>query len=207
MRRRLDRWAGGTLHTADMLTASEFKRGGRIELEGDPYLVLDLHIQSPSARGASTLVKAKVRNLRTGNVFERTFKAGDKVTEAQLEQRPVQYLYADADGHHFMDSESYEQFALSTEVLGDDAGYLIEGLAGLRSVVFNGTVMSIELPQSVVLRVVDTDPPLKGATAQAQTKPATLETGLIIQVPAYLESGESVQVDTREARFIARAKS
>ena len=190
-----------------MLTASEFKRGGRIELEGDPYVIMDLHVQSPSARGASTLVKAKVRNLRTGNVFDRTFKASDKVNEAQVELRPVQYLYADPDGHHFMDASSYEQFALGAEALGDDAGYLIEGLAGIRSLVFNGTVMSIELPQSVVLRVRETDPPMKGATAQAQTKPATLETGMVIQVPAYLETGDAVQVDTREARFIARAKA
>lgn len=190
-----------------MLTANEFKRGLRIEIDGDPYLVMGVHLQSPSARGASTLVKAKVRNLRTGNVFDRTFKASDKVTEAQLELRAVQYLYADGDGHHFMDAESYEQFALSAETLGDDAGYLIEGLAGIRSVVFKGSVMNIELPQSVVLKIRDTDPAVKGATAQAQTKPATLETGLVIQVPAYLESGDAVQVDSSEGRFMARVKS
>jgi elongation factor P len=190
-----------------MLNASEFKRGGRIDLDGDPYVIMDVHFQSPSARGASTLVKAKVRNLRTGNVFDRTFKASDKVAEAQLELRAVQYLYADDDGYHFMDSESFEQFALRADTLGDDAGYLIEGLSGIRSVVFNDTVMNIELPQSVVLRIRDTDPPFKGASAQAQTKPATLETGLVIQVPAYLEPGDAVQVDTREARVIARAKS
>ena len=190
-----------------MLTANEFKRGLRIDIDGDPYVVMDVHMQSPSARGASTLVKAKVRNLRSGNVFDRTFKASDKVTEAQLELRPVQFLYADDDGYHFMDAESYEQFALSPEALGDDAGYLIEGLAGIRSVVFKGSVMNIQLPQSVVLRIRDTDPAVKGATAQAQTKPATLETGLVIQVPAYLESGDAVQVDTSEGRFMARVKS
>ena len=190
-----------------MLTANEFKRGLRIEIDGDPYVVMDVHSQSPSARGASTLIKAKVRNLRSGNVFDRTFKASDKVTEAQLELRPVQFLYADDDGYHFMDADSYDQFALSAAALGDDAGYLIEGLAGIRSVVFKGSVMNIQLPQSVVLKIRDTDPPVKGATAQAQTKPATLETGLVIQVPAYLESGEAVQVDTSEGRFMARVKS
>lgn len=189
-----------------MLTAGEFKRGMRVELEGDPYVVTDVHFQSPSARGASTLVKARVRNLRTGNVFDRTFKTADKVAEAQIELRPVQYLYADDDGCHFMDGESYEQFTLTRDALGEDAGYLIEGLAGIRSVLFNGTVMSIELPQSVVLRIQLTDPPIKGATAQAQTKPATLETGLVIQVPSYLESGDAVQVDTREARFVGRVR-
>ncbi len=190
-----------------MLTANELKRSLRIELDGDPYVVMDLHVQTPSARGAATLVRAKVRNLRTGNVFDRTFKASDKLQEAQVELRPVQYLYNDGDGYHFMDTASYEQFSLSADALGDDAGYLVEGLGGIRSVVFKGTVLNVALPQSVVLKIRDTDPVVKGATAQAQTKPATLETGKVIQVPAYLEPGEAVQVDTSEGRFMGRAKS
>ena len=189
-----------------MLTASELKRGGRIEIDGDPYAILDVRFQSPSARGAATLVKVKVRNLRTGNVFDRTFKASDKVEEPQLELRPVQYLYSDGEAYHFMDTGSYEQFALTAADLGDEAHYLLEGLGGIRSIVFNGRVMSIELPQTVVLRIRETDPAMKGATAQAQTKPATLETGLVIQVPAYLETGEAIQVDTRDGHFAGRAK-
>src|SRR5215470_15736912 len=101
-----------------MPNASELRRGGRVELEGEPYVVLDVHFQSPSARGAATLVKTRVRNLRTGNVFERTFKAQDRVVEPQVELRGVQYLYVDGAGHHFMDAESYEQFSLSVEDLG-----------------------------------------------------------------------------------------
>jgi elongation factor P len=190
-----------------MLTASDFKRGLRVQIDGDPYLVLDVHFQSPSARGASTLVKAKIRNLRTGNVFDRTFRAADKVEEPQLEMRPVQFLYAEGDTYHFMDTESYDQFTLEAGELGDVAAYLLDGLGGLRSVRFNDRVISIELPQTVVMRIAQTDPALKGATAQAQTKAATLETGLVIQVPSYLESDELIQVDTREGRFIGRAKS
>lgn len=189
-----------------MPNASELRRGGRVELDGEPYVVLDVHFQSPSARGAATLVKTKVRNLRTGNVFDRTFKAQDRVVEPQVELRPVQFLYSDDDGCHFMDSESYDQFSLAADEVGDAAGYLKEGLGGIRSVLYNGRVISIELPHTLVLRVTHTDPAIRGATAQAQTKPATLETGLVIQVPSYLESGELVQVDTREARFISRAK-
>ena len=189
-----------------MATASELRRGGRVELDGEPYTVLDVHFQSPSARGAATLVKTRVRNLRTGNVFDRTFKAQDRIVEPQVELRAVQYLYTDDGGYHFMDAESYEQFALSADDLGDVASYLIEGLGGIRSVVYNDRVISIELPTTIALRVAQTDPAIKGATAQAQTKPATLETGLVIQVPAYLESGELVQVDTRDARFVGRAK-
>ena len=189
-----------------MINASDFKRGLRIQVDGDPFVILDVKVQSPSARGASTLVKTKARNLRSGQMLDRTFKASDKVDEPQLEMRPVQYLYTDGNAFTFMDTNSYEQFSLTREELGDDALYLVEGLEGIRSVVFNDKVISIEIPQTVVMTVVETDPPLKGATAQAQTKPAKLQTGLVIQVPSYLESGEAIQVDTRDARFISRAK-
>lgn len=188
------------------MTASDLKRGLRIELDGDPYVVLDVHFQSPSARGASTLVKARVRNLRTGNVFDRTFRASDAVGEPQLELRSVQFLYADDEGYHFMDSESYDQFTLGADDLDQARFYLLDGMSGIRSVVFNDKVINVELPQSVILQIRQTDPAIKGATAQAQTKPATLETGLTVQVPAYLESGDFVQIDTRDGRFISRVK-
>lgn len=189
-----------------MLTTGDLKRGLRILIEGDPYQVLDVHVQSPSARGASSISKVKVRNLRTGNVFDKSFRGGDKLDEPNLELRSVQFLYSDGADYHFMDVESYDQFSLSGDELGDSTGYLKEGLEGLRSVVFNDQVISVDLPMTVTLQVTDTAPAIKGATAQAQTKPATLETGLEIQVPAYLESGELVQIDTRDARFISRAK-
>lgn len=188
------------------MTASDFKRGLRIELDGDPYTILDVHFQSPSARGASTLVKARVRNLRTGNVFEKTFRMSDTVAEPQLELRQVQFLYADGDGYHFMDNASYEQFTLSADDLGEARFYLLEGLGGIRSVVFNDRVINVELPASVNLRIDHTEPGIKGASAQAQTKPATLETGLVIQVPSYLETGEVIQIDTRDGHFIGRAR-
>ena len=190
-----------------MITTGDLKRGLRILIDGDPYTVLDVHVQSPSARGASSLSKVKVRNLRTGNVFDKTYRGGDKLDEPNLEFRSVQFLYSDGNEFHIMDVESYEQFAITGGDLGDSAGYLKEGLEGLRSVVLNDQVISIDLPNTVVLEVSDTAPAMKGATAQAQTKTATLETGLEIQVPAYLESGELVQVDTRDARFISRAKA
>lgn len=189
-----------------MISTSDFKRHLRVQIDGEPYVILDVHVQSPSARGASSLSKIRVRNLRTGQVFDKTFRGGDKVEEPNVELRPVQFLYRDGERFHFMDAGSYEQFALGVGDLGDLAGYLKDGMSGIRSVVFNDQVISIELPNTVVLQVVDTAPAVKGATAQAQTKPATLETGLVVQVPSYLETGEMVQIDTREARFIARAK-
>jgi elongation factor P len=189
-----------------VLSTGDFKRGLRILVDGDPYVILDVFVQTPSARGASSLTKVKVRNLRTGQVFDRTFRGGDRVEEPNVQLRPVQFLYRDADGFHFMDSQSYDQFALRAEELEEAAGYLTEGLAGIRSVVFDERVLSVELPNMVVLKVVDTAPALKGATASAQTKPATLETGLVVQVPAYVESAELVQVDTRDGRFVKRAQ-
>jgi elongation factor P len=189
-----------------VISTGDFKRGLRVLIDGDPFTILDVHVQSPSARGASSLSKIRVRNLRTGQVLDKTFRGGDKIEEPNVELRPVQFLYADDDGLNFMDSQSYEQFTLTRDEVGDVAGYLREGLDGIRSVVFNDKVISVDLPLTVVLRVTETAPALKGATAQAQTKPATLETGLIIQVPSYLESDELVIVDTREARFVSRAK-
>jgi len=189
-----------------VLSTGDFKRGLRILVDGDPYVILDVFVQTPSARGASSLTKVKVRNLRTGQVFDRTFRGGDRVEEPNLELRPVQFLYRDAEGLHFMDTQSSDQFSLAPDEVGDAAGYLTEGLGGIRSVVFNERVISIDLPNTVALRVLDTAPAIKGATASAQTKPATLETGLVIQVPAYLETGETVQVDTRDGRFVSRAK-
>jgi elongation factor P len=189
-----------------MIATGDFKRGVRILIDGDPYVILDVFVQTPSARGASSLTKVKVRNLRTGQVLDKTFRGGDRVDEPNLELRPVQFLYRDAEGFHFMDAQSYDQFSLSPDETGDLAGYLREGLEGIRSVVFNERVISIDLPNQVSIRVVDTAPPMKGATAAAQTKPATLETGLVIQVPSYLESDEVVLVDTRDGRFVSRAK-
>ena len=189
-----------------MIALGDLKRGMRVEIEGDPFLILDIHVQTPSARGASSLTKLKLRNIRSGQVLDKTFRGGDKLEEPNLELRSVQFLYGDGDRFHFMDTQSYDQFSLGREDLGDVADYLKDGMENLRSVVFNGEVISIDLPATVVLKVVETGPSMKGATAQAQTKPATLETGKVIQVPSYLESGELVQVDTRDGHFVGRAR-
>ena len=190
-----------------MISTGDFKRGVRILIEGDPYVILDVFVQTPSARGASSLTKVKVRNLRTGQVFDRTFRGGDKVDEANLELRPVQFLYKDADGFHFMDTQSYDQFSLSANDVGDMAGYLREGLEGIRSVVFDERVLSIDLPNTVALRIVDTSPPMKAATATAQLKPATLETGLVVQVPNFIDVGDVIRIDTETAAYVSRAKA
>jgi len=188
-----------------VIEATEIKRGAILDLDGAPWEVVEVAVQTPSARGASLLVKIKARNLRTGQTLARTLRGNETVPTADCEKRSVQFLYRQDEEFVFMDQASFDQFALSAEVLGNATGYLTDGLE-LRSLLYNGQVLTVELPVTVELRVIDTAPPLKGATAQAQLKPARLETGIEILVPPYLESGERVKVDTRDGRFVERAK-
>jgi len=187
------------------IQATAVRRGTVLDLEGAPWAVLEVAQQTPSARGASLLVKLRLRNLLTGQVQARTLRGGDTVAEADCERRTVQYLYRHAATHVLMDLDSYEQLELDGEVVGDAAGYLVEGLE-VRALFYNGRPVAVELPITVELRVAATEPALKGATAAAQLKPATLETGLVIQVPPYIAAGDRVRVDTREARFVERVK-
>lgn len=188
-----------------MIQATDLKRGDIVDMDGAPWLVLELNSQTPSARGASLLVKARLRNLASGQVLAKTLRGGDSVDRADCERRPIQFLYRQDPDWVFMDTETYDQLTLPAELLGDAAGYLTDGLE-LRSLLYNGRVLAVELPTTVDLEVVDTAPALKGATAQAQLKPARLETGLEILVPPYLTTGERVRVDTRDGRFVERVK-
>jgi len=186
------------------MTSNDLKRGQVIQLDNAPCLVLDVTSQSPSARGGSTLIKTKYRNLLTGQVLEKAFKGGERVDAADFEKRKGQFLYADGDNGVFMDMENYEQYELGDEIYGPIKGYLLDGTEVVMGV-FEGMVVSVEPPMTVELVVSETEPVIKNATAQAQSKEATLETGLRIQVPAYLETGEKVKIDTREGRFVSRA--
>ena len=186
------------------MTSNDLKRGQVILLDGAPCLVLDTSSQSPSARGGSTLIKTKYRNLLTGQVLEKAFKAGDRVDAADFEKRKGQFLYADGESGVFMDLESYEQYELGDEMYGPVKGFLLDGTEVILGV-FEGQVVSVEPPMTVELLVSETAPAIKNATAQAQTKEAILETGLRLQVPAYLEADERIKVDTRDGRFVSRA--
>ncbi len=187
-----------------MILANDLKRGMVIQLDQSPCLVLDVSFQSPSARGGSTLVKTKYRNLLTGQVLEKPFKAGDRVDEADFERRKGQFLYPAADGGVFMDMENYEQYELGADLFDPIRGYLLEGMEVTMGL-FQGQVVSVDPPMSVELEVTETAPSIKNATATAQTKEAVLETGLRLQVPGYLEAGEKIKVDTRDGRFVSRA--
>jgi len=189
-----------------MINVTELKRGDVLEIDGDPWQVSEVASQTPSARGASMLVKAKLRNLRSGQSLARTWRGGEMVTTAEVEKRAVQFLYRQGGENVFMDLASYDQVVLSDEVLDVAAGYLTENLE-LKTVLFNDRAITVELPPVVELTVVDTTPAIKGSTAQAQLKRARVETGIEVLVPAYLESGERIRIDTRDGRFVARVKA
>jgi elongation factor P len=187
-----------------MLTTSDFKRGLIIALDGAPCLILDVHFQSPSARGANTMVKTRYRNLLTGQVFDKTFRSGDKVDEADFERHKGQYLYRDGDNGIFMDMENYEQFEYGGELFATIAPFLLDGTEVTLGL-FEGRLVSVDPPMTVELTIAETAPLIRHATATAQNKEALLETGLKLQVPPYLETGEKIKVDTRDGRFISRA--
>lgn len=187
-----------------MYTTNDFKKGLIFQMDNAPCLILDVTFQSPSARGANTMVKTKYRNLLTTQVLEKTFRSGDKVDEADFERRKGQYLYADGDRGIFMDLESYEQFEQEADPFSLISPYLLES-AEVTLGLFQGRLVSVDLPMTVELTVAETTPVLKNATATAQTKEAILETGLKLQVPPYLETGEKIKVDTRDGRFVSRA--
>jgi elongation factor P len=187
-----------------MISTSDFKRGLVIQVDGAPCLIIDVTVQSPTARGANTMVKTKYRNLLTGQVLEKTFRSGDKLDEADFERHKGQFLYADLDRGIFMDLETYEQFELEAEGFALIASYLMDGAEVVLGL-FQGRMISVDPPQVVELTVTETMPVMKNSTATAQTKEAVLETGLKLQVPPYLETGDRIKVDTRDGRFVSRA--
>ena len=184
-----------------MISTSELKKGITIELEGRLYSILDWqHIKM--GRG-SAQVRLKLRDIRGGHTIERTFQAGEKFVRARLDRRSVQFLYSDGDLYYFMDSESFEQSMLSSDLLGDVLNYLKEGMS-LEILSCEGEPISVEMPNSVGLEVVETGPSFKGDTATAGNKPARLETGITIQVPLFVNTGDVVRVDTRTGEYLER---
>ncbi len=194
-----------------MLSTSDFKKGVRIEYEGSPWLIVSSNTQSPSARGAATLVKVRLRNILTGQISDKTFKSGEKFGEPDIETRPAQYLYsapgADGEVYTFMDSESYEQFELDADSLGDQTLWLIENL-DVRAVLYNAKVVGIELPQFVEMELTEVEPGTRGDTASGGASTfAYTSTGAKLSVPLYIKSGDIVRVDTTTGTFKDRVSS
>ena len=188
-----------------MIKACDIKRSTVVSFDGIPHIVEDLQVQTPSARGGATLYKVRFRNVKTRQKLDQTFKGDDPLKETDLDRQEIQYLFSDSAGLTFMNLADYSQFTIPAEELEDERRFLIDGLEGIMALISDGRVLGIELPPTVELEVVATDPGMRGASATARTKPATLSTGHVIRVPEYLEKGEMVRVDTRTGEFLGRA--
>jgi elongation factor P len=192
---------------ASLIEAIDIKRKTFFEFEGAPYNCLEVEVSKPTARGGQTLVRVKMRNLLTRAVFDRTFKAGEKFAEPDLEMVTASFLYSDSDGYHLMDQESYETLTLSSDLVGDDRLLLVDNLV-VQVQKYNGRPISLQFPPHVELTVTHTEPGVKGDTASGGvTKAATLETGLEIRVPLFIKEGEKVKVHTETREFSGRAQS
>ncbi|HXF50850.1 MAG TPA: elongation factor P [Dehalococcoidia bacterium] len=184
-----------------MISTGELRKGLTLEIDGVVYQVLDYqHIKM--GRG-SAQVRLRLRDVRAGHTVEKTFQAGEKFTRARVERHPMQYLYNDGELWHFMNTETYDQIALNRQQVGDAANYLTEN-ALCEVVTYEDEPIGVELPTSVELTVVETEPWVKGDTAQGGTKPAKLETGLVVNVPLFVNTGDKVKVDTRTGEYLTR---
>ena len=183
-----------------MISSKELRKGITIELEGKLYQVIDYqHVKMKR----TALARLKLRDIRAGHTIERTFSSAEKFTRARLDFRGMQYLYNDGDLYYFMDEENFEQIPINASQLGDTTNYLKEGMS-LQVSSYKGKLIGVELPITVELEVADTGPGFKGDTATAGTKPATLETGITIQVPLFINKGDIIKVDTRDGSYLER---
>ena len=190
---------------AALIDAINVKRRTLFEFENTPFQCLDAEVSTPTARGGQTLVRLKVRNLLTSAVFEKTFKAGDKFQEPDLQLIPASYLYSDGEGSHFLDQESFETLTLAADIVGTNLGLLLEGTM-LELHKYRGNPIGLQLPMYVELDVAYTEPGVRGDTSSGSvTKLAKLETGLEIRVPLYIKQGEKVKVSTEDREFAGRA--
>ncbi len=185
-----------------MATTADFRTGLVLEIDGQLFQLVYFQHVKPGKGGA--FVRSKLKNIRTGAVLDRTWTAGERVNEVRLERRPVQYSYHDGHLYHFMDMETFDDIPINDEVIGDDQlKYLKEGME-CSGLVHDGTVILVELPFFLELRVVETDPGVRGDTAQGGTKPAKLETGAVVQVPLFIEQGQMIRVDRRDNKYLER---
>jgi elongation factor P len=187
-----------------MIDTTDMKKGLKLELEGKPYVVLKSEFTNPGKGSAFVIVR--IKNLETGQVMERTFKSGvsTNATVPDLEEKQVEYMYADTEGFNFMDQSNFETIHLTTEQVGDDRYYLQEG-AKLAVLYYKSRPINIELPNFIVLKVTETDPGLKGDTAAGALKKAVMETGLQVRVPLFIKEGEMLKIDTRTGEYMERA--
>jgi elongation factor P len=186
-----------------MYTVADLRKGLKIILDGDPYVVIAFDFAKPGKGQA--LYRTKMRNMINGTILDRTYRSGETFDPAQLEERTMQYLYKEDNGYHFMDNRNYEQIVISEEALGDAKNYLIDNIEA-DVLLFNEKAIGVNIPNFVNLRVVKTDPWAKGDTSGSDSKPATVETGYVLRVPPFIEEGELITIDTRTGEYSTRVK-
>jgi elongation factor P len=183
---------------------NDIRKGLKIQIDGEPYVVVDFQFVKPGKGNAFT--RTRIKSLITGQVLDKTYKSGEKLQEAPMDQREMQFLYKDESGFHFMDQASYEQFAIPAKVVEEEARFIKENLI-INVLLFNERPVSVSLPNFVELEVTETDPGIRGDTATGGKKPATLETGAVINVPLFIERGEVLKIDTRSGEYVERVKN
>lgn len=187
-----------------MYGTNQFRNGLKIELDKEPFVIVEFQHVKPGKGGA--FVRTKLKSLLSGNVLERTFRSGEKVGKPELEEKEMQYLYNSEEQYHFMDTETYEQMFLSEDQLSSSKNYLQENIV-VKILFYNGNPIGVDVPIFVNLRIAETDPGVRGDTASGGTKPATLETGAVVQVPLFLNIDDVVKVDTRTGDYIERVST
>ncbi|NLO89637.1 MAG: elongation factor P [Clostridia bacterium] len=187
-----------------MISTNDFRTGLTIELDGQVYSVVEFMHVKPGK--GSAFVRSKLKNIETGATIEKTFRAGEKVPRAHLDKRKMQYLYSDGEALYFMDEETFDQMSLSVEQLGDAVNFLKENMV-IDVLMYKGRTIGVDLPNFVELKVVETEPGIKGDTATGATKGATLETGAKVQVPLFIEAGDVIRVDTRTGEYMERVSN
>jgi elongation factor P len=185
--------------------ANELKQGTAIEINGEPYVVKHIDVRNPTSRGATTLYKVRFTHMKTKQKLDETYKSDEMLKAADCSRCNVQYSYQDGDTYYFMNTETYEQYSLSADDLEGQTEYLSDGLEGIIMLLMDDAALGIQLPTTITLQIVETPPAMKGASATNRTKPAKLTTGLEIQVPEYIESGEMVKINTETGKYSSRA--
>ena len=187
------------------MKASDLKSGAVVSIDGAIYVTKEVTVKTPSSRGANTLYKVSFRNVVTKQKLDLSYRGEDTVQEVEFARRPAQLIFRDNDSCTFMDNESYEQHSLANALIEEELPYLLDGMEGIQLLVSGDTALVIALPGTVEMEIVDCAPAMKGSSATARSKPATLSTGLVLQVPEYLAQGERIRINTQTGKFTSRA--
>lgn len=188
-----------------MPRAAELKKGQIVQINGQPYIVSQIDVKSPSSRSGTTLYKVRFNHVQTKQKLDQSLTGDDVLAPIDFQKRAIQFLYQDAEGYTFMDTEDFSQFTLSAEQIEDQIKYISDGVAGLYGLIVEGNLVGVELPAVVEMPIEETPPAIKGSSASARTKTARFATGLEIQIPEYLETGEVVRINTESGKFMSRA--